>query len=208
MVKDIDFLPIWYKNSRRQSLSYKWQYTIMAVIFASMVGWSFWTGRIISASSADNDILQEQMSQEFNELKSELKDLTEKNELIDKCKSKISLSAVLAEMSRVIDKNILLNKVQIIAQEYKDNSSSKNARTIISRAAKEQSLLDKDLILKVIINGLAKDSENVADLICKLEDSAYFFKVFPSYTKSVTIKEKTLTEFEIECYICNYQVKQ
>jgi hypothetical protein len=208
MVKDIDFLPIWYKNSRRQSLSYKWQYSIIAVVFVSMVCWSFWTGSMISASSANNDVLQEQMSQDFNQLKSELKDLTEKSELIDKCKSKISLSAVLAEMSCVIDKNILLNKIQIIAQEYKDNFSSKNARTIISRAAKEQNLLDKDLILKVIINGLARDSENVADLICGLEDSEYFSKVFPSYTKSVTIKEKTLTDFEIECYICNYKIMQ
>ena len=81
---------------------------------------------------------------------------------------------------------------------------------------------------KVLINGVAANASEVANLICNLEDSPYFFQVKPSYTRSANIeanmkplinsqgelsnvgnnkgyKEKIIvSEFEISCYLANY----
>jgi hypothetical protein len=66
---------------------------------------------------------------------------------------------------------------------------------------------------KVVINGVAADASDVAELVCRLEDSPYFCLVYPSFSrnKKMTVTKRParedfqVTEFEIGCYLANYE---
>jgi len=64
-----------------------------------------------------------------------------------------------------------------------------------------------------VISGVAADASNVAELLCRLEDSPYFQLVYPSFSRNRNIKTGTnlagenyqASEFEISCYLANYR---
>ena len=85
--------------------------------------------------------------------------------------------------------------------------------------------LPGDVRFKVEISGIAADAGDVAELICKLEDSPYFCQVYPSFSRNSRIKAGTvpwlgsdssytaddsyqISEFEIGCYLANYRQEQ
>ncbi len=51
-MKDLDFLPQWYRSDQKRRAGYKWQYIVIGIVFAVMVGWSFVTGSVIHTSKA------------------------------------------------------------------------------------------------------------------------------------------------------------
>jgi hypothetical protein len=65
----------------------------------------------------------------------------------------------------------------------------------------------------ITIKGIAAEASDVASLIRRLEDSSYFFKVYPSYSRNIPLRtnEKTsdealtVSEFEITCELANYK---
>ena len=80
---------------------------------------------------------------------------------------------------------------------------------------------------RVVIGGVAADASDVAALICMLEDSPYFCKVVPSFSRTIVInvagnpsfnsestnetvqkneknKQIKVSEFEISTYLANY----
>lgn len=70
-----------------------------------------------------------------------------------------------------------------------------------------------DVRFKVVINGVAEDASNVAQLICDLENSPYFCLIYPSFSRNAEVKTTSssdgkqlqVTEFEVSCYIANYR---
>ena len=76
---------------------------------------------------------------------------------------------------------------------------------------------------KVVISGVAADASDVAALICRLEDSPYFFQVVLSFSRSAELKVEsilpasggtpkagadiTVSEFEIHCDLGNYRLQ-
>ena len=51
-MKEIDFLPEWYKSDKRRQVSYRTQYIAISSVFAVMMLWGFISTRSISKARA------------------------------------------------------------------------------------------------------------------------------------------------------------
>jgi len=226
-MKEIDFLPEWYKNSRRRQISYRTQYIALGCVFVMMVGWNFLASRSVSKAATELAQLKskraeaESASGEFARIESEVLRLQEKANILEEIDSKINVANVLAEMSFLIGEEIVLGKVELVAERFEDKHEGKLDGSSVVRAARAKfggkpDLLPGAVRFKVVIGGIAADAADVAELICKLEDSPYFWLVYPSFSRSRTIKTKAgaagedykVTEFEISCYLANYRQEE
>jgi len=199
-MKEIDFLPEWYKSGRRRQVSYRTQYIALGGVFVVMVVWNFIATHSISKARAQYAQIStkqteaEGLSAKFAELKSELRGLQKKVESIEEIDSKIDVAGVLAEMSFLIDERIVLNKVVFDAEKIEDerrSETSRRAGTVVravrTKLNEKRNLPLGDVRFRVAIVGVAADASNVASLICKLEDSPYFCDVVPAFSRTAEI---------------------
>jgi cell division protein FtsB len=199
-MKEIDFLPEWYKSGRRRQVSYRTQYIALGGVFVVMVVWNFITTHSISKAKAQYAQIStkqaeaESQSAKFAELKSELRELRKKTEFIEEIDSKIDVASVLAEMSFLIDERIVLNKVAFDAEKIEDERRSEPSpqagtvvRAVRTKLSEKRNLPLGDVRFRVVIDGVAADASGVASLICKLEDSPYFCDVVPSFSRTAEI---------------------
>jgi len=225
VMKEIDFLPEWYKSGRRRQINYRTQYVALGGVFVVMMVWSFAASHSISKTRAEitrsepKQAEAERISVEFAVLKSQVSDLQKKANVLKEIdpESSLNVANVLGEISFLIDKKIVLTKVRFKAEKFADRQfGTAKSRTAVRAAGgnfggKEATLLG-DVRFKVVINGVASEASGVARLICKLEDSPYFCQVIPSFSRNSKLKvgDKTdvrnlkVTDFEISCYLANY----
>ena len=223
-MKEIDFLPKWYKSGRRRQISYRTQYVGLAGIFVVMMVWNLAASHSISKAATGLTQAQskvsatESTSKEFGKIKSKVTQLQKKTEFIKEIDSKIDVASVLAEISFLVDKKIVLSKVEFVAEEFsgrpkgKPNSIS-TVRVVGGNFSGKEALPLGDVRFKVVINGVASDISDVAALICKLEDSPYFCQVIPSFLRNKEMKTPAkvagenfqVSEFEISCNLANYR---
>jgi Tfp pilus assembly protein PilN len=225
IMKEIDFLPEWYKSGRRRQISYRTQYVALGGVFVVMLVWNFIASHSISKARgeltqmAPKQTEAESVSREFAKIKSQVTRLQKKAKILDEIDSKIDVASVLAEMSFLIDEKIVLSKVDFRAEGFVDKQGGKASgyrgsavRVARGNFAGKQTQQLGDVRFKIVVNGVASDASDVAELICKLEDSPYFCLVYPSFSrskkmkvgKSLTGKDFQATEFEIACYLANY----
>ncbi|MHC4456485.1 MAG: PilN domain-containing protein [Planctomycetota bacterium] len=220
-MKEFDFLPEWYKSGRRRQISYRTQYFALAAFFVAMVVWSFLTGHSASKAQAEiehlrgKQIHEQKVSEEFSRIKNQMTRLQQKAKSIEEIDSKIRVAEVLAELGFLINKRIVLSKVDFKAEDFGDLIKA-NANASAPRPAtfgSKQSLSLDNVRFKVVISGVAADAGEVAELVCQLEDSPYFQQVYPSYSRNKKLKatagpkkqDLQMTEFEISCYLANYR---
>jgi len=234
-MKEIDFLPKWYKKGRRRQISYRTQYIALGGMFVLMMVWNFIAVHSISRAAMElveaesKQVQAEGVSQESARIKNEVRRLQKKVNILTEIDSRIDVASVLAELSFLVDENIVLSKVEFKAERFEvDEKTSprggSGVRTARGRLNNKAVLSLGACRFKVVIDGVASDSSNVGDLICKLEDSPYFCQVYPSFSrnkdvtaagaaanKAVSTKsagrvgEKyQVSEFEIVCYLANY----
>ena len=223
-MKEIDFLPTWYRSSRRRQISYRAQYAGLAGIFVVMMVWNFIAAHSLSKATTElagaelKSAGAESAAQEFARIKSEVAHLQEKARTIEEIDSRIDVANVLAEISFLVDKKIVLSKVEFVAEEFSDRQGGKPNSSSAVRAvggdfsSKEAPPLG-DVRFKVVINGVASDASDVAALICRLEDSPYFCQVIPSFLQNKEMKTGAkvagenfqVSEFEISCELANYR---
>ena len=225
IMKEIDFLPEWYKSGRRRQISYRTQYVALAGIFIVMVVWNFITVHSLSKARAGLTQMAprraqaQRVSREFDKIKNQVTQLQKKAKILEEIDSKIDVASVLAEMSFLIDDKIVLSKVDFKAEKFEDKQGGKASgysgsavRVAGGNFAAREAMSLGDVKFKVVINGIASDASDVAELICKLEDSPYFCLVYPSFSRNREIKvgkrpagkNFQVTEFEISCYLANY----
>ncbi len=233
-MKDIDFLPEWYKSGIRREVSYRAQYMALGGVFLVMTVWSLTTTHSISkarAEFADMSAMHtqaERVSAEMVGIENTLRSLQKKVESTEQIDSKIDVASVLAEMSFLIEETIVLNKVEFVAEKFpdkqQDNTSARTGavvRAVRARTGEKQQLPLGHVRFKVVIAGVAADAIDVAALICKLEDSPYFCEVVPSFSQSAEVEAEStppttgtipgagasipVSEFEIHCYLANYR---
>jgi Tfp pilus assembly protein PilN len=197
-MKEIDFLPEWYKSGRRRRMGYRTQYIALGGVLIVMMVWNFTTARSISKAKAElahvaaGQAQAEKASQEFAALKTEIADLQKKAQSIDQIDSNIDVASVLAEMSYLIDKKIVLGKMEFIAEKFADKQGAQTnnnvVRMVIPALNEKRTLHLGDVRFKIVIRGIAADAGDVAALICKLEDSPYFCQVVPSFSRNAEVK--------------------
>jgi hypothetical protein len=125
----------------------------------------------------------------------------------------------------LIDERIVLQKLEFIAEKFVYEQDAKNSPSVgsVVRVAQNNTSNKKKLPLgnvrfKVVIAGVAADTNDVAALMCKLEDSSYFCNVVLSYSRGneeIGIRNESsprtgtnavqVNEFEINCYLANYR---
>jgi hypothetical protein len=244
-MKEIDFLPEWYKSGRRRRSGYRNQYIALAGIFALMMIWNFASLNSISKATAElakmaaKQASAQGASKEFTTIKNEITQMQKKTQLVQEIDSRIDVASVLAEMSFLIDEKIVLKKVEFTAgkmlnQQQNQPNSGSAVRVATSSSNTKQQLPLGGVRFKVVINGIAADSSDVAAFVCKLEDSPYFCQVYPSYSRNKTMDKfeisaprlrgdkltpagdpalrepeagggHQISEFEISCYIANFR---
>jgi Tfp pilus assembly protein PilN len=194
-MKEIDFLPEWYKSGRRRQVSYRTQYIALGGVFVVMVVWNFIAMHSISkvraqfAQMSTKQAQAEGRSAELAEIQSELRDLQKKEESIEEIDSKIDVACVLAEMSFLIDEKIVLSKVKLVAEKFEDKQQAGTTvvRAVRTKLSEKREMPLGDVRFKVVIEGVAADATNLAALICRLEDSPYFCQVVPSFSRTAVI---------------------
>jgi len=200
-MKDIDFLPEWYKSGRRREVSYRTQYMALGGIFLVMAVWSFTASRSISkarAEFADMAAMQTQaagLSENRSVLEDELQSLRKKSESMGEIDSRIDVAGVLAEMSFLIQDDTVLSKVEFVAEKFpKEQKAQASVGTgAVVRAVRVSSRQEQQVPLgnvrfRVVIAGVAANAGDVADLILRLEESPYFFQVVPSFSRSAELE--------------------
>ncbi|MHC4426787.1 MAG: hypothetical protein ACYSYV_11930, partial [Planctomycetota bacterium] len=154
-MKEIDFLPEWYKSGRRRQVSYCTQCIILTAVFVVMVIWSFIAAHSISEAKAEfaqiatSYARAESVSSECAELESELRRLQKEIESIEEIDSKIDVASILGEMSFLIDEKTVLSKVEFFAEKFVDRQEAKpspRARAVV-RAVRGKSGEKRDLPL-------------------------------------------------------------
>lgn len=219
-MREIDLLPKWYKSGRQRQTVYRVQYAVLGVIFLIMMVWNFVSACAISKAEAQLDrdkVGQSQLqavSDKFTEIENKVSECKHKASLINDIDSRIDVSDVLAELSFLIDKNIVLSNVHFKAENFPDSFNvAKSVRAVSGINSTHRTGWTKfsgKVRFKVIIKGLASDSSDVAELICRLEKSAYFCQVYPMFSQNSRMEaaagssRNKVSEFEISCYLANY----
>ncbi|MBN2182417.1 MAG: PilN domain-containing protein [Sedimentisphaerales bacterium] len=200
-MKDIDFLPEWYKSGRRRQISYRTQYFILGGIFAVMIVWNFVAS--YSVSKAKAQILEmatrqtqaENVSNKLNELKNEMNLFHKKEILMEKIESRINVAGVLGELSYLINERVVLSKIELLAERFPDNQDMESSqyanavvRSVQSNFNTQKEFPVGNIRFKVQIAGVAADAGDVAALICKLENSPYFNQVVLSFSRNTDLE--------------------
>lgn len=194
-MKEIDFLPDWYRSGRRKKISYRTQYIALAGLFAVMMAWNFVSMNSLSKASAElaqmtvRDSEMYDVSREFDRIKSEVTELREKARIIEEADSRIPVANVLAEMSHLFGERIILSKVDFIAERFAQQERDKKAsgsvvRVTSNKVSDGQTPPLGKVKFKIVLAGLALDPNDVADLMCKLEGSPYFHSVYLSFSRN------------------------
>ncbi len=222
-MNDIDLLPQWYKKNQRRRMGYRAECFALGCILMVMLVWGFHTKSIVSKAEAGLNKLRSRHRElkddvrSFTEMKKTAALLKKKVDILKEIDSRIDVPGVLAELSFLIDKDIVLKKVKFDAEQFKSRPTGKTAsaglRTARTRSGSNEVILFGDVRFTVLISGVAADGSDVAELICKLEDSPYFCQVIPFFSRNKkakaggTVDEEKLksTEFELGCYLANYK---
>ena len=128
-MKEIDFLPEWYKSGRRRQFSYRTQYIALGGILLVMAVWHFLNlGSVsrIQAQISNNaaELKQaENTSARLAALQGKISLLNKKQAVILKTDSRINLADVLSEMSYLISEKIVLGKVEITAEKFEQQQN-------------------------------------------------------------------------------------
>lgn len=212
-MKDIDFIPDWYRTGRQRKVSYRRQYTMILCLFGILALWSFVTGLSVSRSRAEvarreqTSHTDESISTRFEGLKKELAILMDKKRVLGQVDPKADFAAALAELSCVAGERIILRSLDVQSERYlRDQKEDKSSMIILGQDNPESKsiLPGADLRYRFKLTGIAADASDVAALISALEKSSYFCQIVPGFSKTVQVRDYPVTEFEVSCYLANY----
>ena len=210
-MKEIDFLPEWYKQGCLQQKKHREFYIALGLIVFIMAAWSiFANGRVVVVKARNTTLrnaklIQERSETEYNQADGEYRQLKSRCKILDSVKSHIVVSNVIAELTHLLDGGIILKKLEIKA-EMIGGQSGKTGIKVISTAGGRPTLSEKKVRFRITLAGLAADAAQVAEVINRLEQSDYFFQIVPGFSRNTTTGQYQASEFEITCYLANYRL--
>jgi cell division protein FtsB len=210
-MKEIDFLPDWYKQGRVQQKKHREFYFALGLVMCIMAVWSiFANGRAAIVKARNTNLQSERIKQaeaeaEYSAADSEYQQLKAEAETLKSVESKITVSDVIAELTYQLGGKVVLKKIEIKGEPIKNQNNQTSVKSASAAASEQAMPFKEDKKYKIIINGFAADAAEVAEIINRLEDSKYFFQIVPVFSKNVKFREYQACEFEINCYLANYK---
>lgn len=194
-MKEIDFLPEWYKEGKRQRQHVRRQYIVLAVAFMAMISYNVTATHRITRAGAelagleDKRVKAEIACQEFNAITKDLSQVREKAALIERIDSKINMAAVLAEMSHILGETVVLSRVELVAESLADDDEGPHTSDTGVRVADGKKGAPKEtrvgnVRFRIVLTGVAVSPADVAALVQRLDDSSYFDRVHASFWRS------------------------
>ena len=211
-MKEIDFLPEWYKSSKRRKVNYRVQFIIAGGVFAVLMSWSFAASYTNSIVAGHVQIMQDALdsnrniSAKYEHYNKVLALLKERAGRLEKLDPKISLTGILGELSYISTDNIMLTDFDLRSETVTKEASGIKAgsvRLTSSQQGNRKIAMPADQVrYKLTLHGVALGAESVTDFISEVEKSPYFCLVVPGLLEHK--EESESTRFEISCYIANY----
>ncbi len=191
-MNDVDFLPQWYKENRQRRQSVQRQYVTLAALFLVMIVWNSVALRSIKRVSAEVSLSEPQQRQaervsfEHLDLINRIRQIEESIQSLERLDSRVDVAAVLAELSALIDRSLVLGRVELISAPYTRKGAT------WARAETKTDLADPEALSRqlagwaqigISLQGIAHKAGDVAELIRELEMSSYFSQVHLKYSK-------------------------
>jgi hypothetical protein len=234
-VKELDFLPEWYKSDRRCQVHVRRQYGALVVVFLVMMTFNETAIHRAGKVSAEGARLENQrvgaeaIVQEFDVLTKRLNEVKTRAGLVEQMDSGVDIAAIMAELSHLIGDSIVLRKMDIEAEPFGRTEDKGPAKNAVVRLAEKPAGSEKEMLgrvkFRIVLTGVAAHPADVPDLVRRLDQSPYFQRVQPLFygntrgqagarsappsadggTAVKPLGAADLTEFEIACYLGNYK---
>jgi hypothetical protein len=187
-VKELDFLPDWYKADRRRQVHVRRQYVALVIVFLVMMTFNVTALHRAGKASAEGTRLENQrvgaeaVVREFDDLTRKLNELKGKANLVEQIDARVDMAAVLAELSRLIGDSIVLRRLEIEAEPFglaqdKGQTSGSVVRLAAKGAGAEAKTSLGRVKFRIVLTGVAARPADAPDLVCRLDGSSYFQRV-------------------------------
>ncbi len=225
-MKEIDLLPQWYKSNKARQRTLRSQYLVLGGVVVVLFVWNHFLAGSVSVAKAELDgfeneiMLAEAVIEKAELIESQINEMQEKAAILAEVDPHIDVDNVLSEIAYIVSSEIVLSEVTFSAERF-DDSVKKQKRTggirIAGKKSKANSKLPLgDVRFKGLIKGIATETGEVGKFVRVLEDSDYFHSVSLSFSRNKTIRigtdddefDKQVSEFEISCYLANYELSQ
>lgn len=192
-MKEIDFLPEWYKAGKRRRAHMRTQYVALTLVFIGMMTHNLTSAHKIDRASAEvarldgRRIHAESMMQQFKTISTELSKYQKKSSSIEHVDSRIDMAAVLAEISHVIGDDVVLSRVDFSSESISGGDTgaarrSTSVRVAAKRGKADESMALGDVKFRITLAGITNSPGEVGGLVYRLEESPYFHQVLPSFS--------------------------
>ena len=195
-MKEIDFLPDWYKEGRRRRVSMRRQFMALTIIFLIMLTYNMTAGHNIACATAgleqreDQRLQAENVMHRFDTLSEELEKYRTETSALQQADSRINLAAVLAEASHIIGRHVALSRIEFIPEpvipRQETTSRSRSAVRVVRGNTKTVPL--GDVRFRIVLAGVAANPADVGELVCQLDRSAYFQQAHFAFSRNATIQ--------------------
>jgi len=215
-MKEIDFLPEWYKQRQLLRRQHRDYYIGLGLILFIMLTWSvFANGRVAQVKARntklkDTNVSQSNFGIEYSKAQAAYSQIKTKADDLKLIETKIRVSNLLAELSYIIDGRVVLSRMDIQAEPFEKgsaNSTNSGALRVAGAYSAQGNTNEGQMVRsRLTLAGIAANAAEVAQLISKLEASDYFIQIIPGFSRNVTVNGYQGSEFEISCYLANYEI--
>ncbi len=227
-MRDVDFLPEWYRDNTQRKLSVRRQYIALSIIFLIMIFSNAVASRKISRANADltrSDTERghaERFMVEFGRLNSRVSETRAAVMSANRLNLELDVADVLAELSTVVSGEIVLRSVELLGRNPAEQALAGETAPLPFDSDEAGELSVDRFAVRLI--GFAQHADHVSALIAELEDSATFHDVNLVYSKASTealasesapsaqVSEQTsqkLFKFEVSCTIAvDHEIEQ
>lgn len=219
-MKELDFLPNWYRDDRQRILRRHRHYVLFGLVVVLLAGWSIIVGRSVSNLKAQTQQIQTALEKGQQTLLStlekelQIETLGRQAVILETLTPRTAISAVLGELAFCVNKQIIYSKVSLVLEPIEDTrpkaapATGGVVRLAAAKPAQASAMPDSPQRIRVTLTGIAAGGADVARLIERLETSDYFESVSPGFSRAKKVGSRDVTEFEITCWVADYAVKR
>ena len=194
-MRDVDFLPEWYKEGRRRQSSVQRQYVALGMLFLIMVVWNAVATRSISLATvdlADAEPRKAEAERICNQFDHDVRQLAERQQGLHRfqdLESRPDVASILAEVSALIGEKVVLETMELRAEgpvtnKFEGPSGPKRLEGASAAQASGAFAHASGLVrFRVTMKGLAQDAQAVASLLKAMETSTFFRQVCLVYSR-------------------------